>query len=573
MNGCILHKVLRLFFITALLLGCVGCTESADRVKLSRVQDAEKVPAGKGHDLYLLIGQSNMAGRGVIEDEDVRPHPRVLKLNRENEWIPARDPIHFDKKIAGVGPGRTFGIVLADQNPSRTIGLVPCAVGGTSIRFWQPGAYDERTDTYPYDDMLKRMRIAMQSGTLKGILWHQGESDSAMGLDGTYQEKLIQLVGRLRKDLDAERIPFVLGQMGEFEGRPWDAGRKKVDLVHKLLCGEVYNTGFVSTKGFTDKGDKVHFDAPSARELGRRFAWKMLELQRKTNIFSFKQTEQMLWPKGAPDAKDIPDTEYYENGRILKVHISTLTTFYPPVEVANDSAVIICPGGGYRSLSIDKEGYEIARWLNSLGVTAFVLKYRLTRPDGTGYQYPAQLNDLKRAIRIVRSNAKALNIDPEKIGAIGFSAGGHLVSTLGTHFDKGRKDAIDFVEQVSSRPDFMMLIYPHISLTDTGTHPSYVSNLLGDDYEPKLAEFLSNEKQVTGQTPQAFLVHARDDNIVPFEHSVDFYMAMQRAGVGGQLHIFEKGGHGFGLGKATGPVKSWPDLCKDWIAEVAQDSE
>jgi len=285
-----------MFFLTAFLLGCVGCTESADRMKLSRVQDAGKVLAEKGFDLYLLIGQSNMAGRGVVEDEDVRLHPRVFTLNRENEWIPARDPIHFDKKIAGVGPGRTFGIVMAEQNPSRTIGLVPCAVGGTSIRLWQPGAYDEKTDTYPYDDMLKRMRIAMQSGTLKGILWHQGESDSAMGLDGTYQEKLIQLIGRLRKDLDAEQVPFVLGQMGEFEGRPWDAGRKKVDLAHKLICGKVYNTGFVSTKGFTDKGDKVHFDSSSARELGRRFAWKMLELQRKTNICSFRHKEQMLWP-------------------------------------------------------------------------------------------------------------------------------------------------------------------------------------------------------------------------------------------------------------------------------------
>lgn len=229
MNGSMSQKVLGLFFAIVLFLACDDCSEPVDAVELPRVEDSEKMPVEKGLDLYLLMGQSNMAGRGVVEDEDMRAHPRVLTLNRQNEWIPARGPIHFDKKIAGVGPGRTFGVVLADQNPSRTIGLVPCAVGGTSIRLWQPSVYDKRTGTHPYDDMLERMRIAMRSGTLKGILWHQGKSDSATGLDGTYQDKLTQLLDRLRKNLNAEQTPFVLGQLGEFQGRPWDAGRKTGD--------------------------------------------------------------------------------------------------------------------------------------------------------------------------------------------------------------------------------------------------------------------------------------------------------------------------------------------------------
>jgi acetyl esterase/lipase len=243
-----------------------------------------------------------------------------------------------------------------------------------------------------------------------------------------------------------------------------------------------------------------------------------------------------------------------------------LTAFYPRAEIASDRAVIICPGGGYRLLSIDKEGYHIARWLNSLGITAYVLKYRLTRPDGTGYHYPAQLNDLKKAIQTVRHHAGDYHINPRKIGVMGFSAGGHLASTLGTHFDSGQDDAFGPVAGVSCRPDFMILVYPHISLTDPGTGQSYRSNLLGADYDPELPLLLSNEKQVTDQTPPTFLVHAHDDKTVPSTPSVDFYLALREAGVSAQLHVFDKGGHGFGLGERFEGAKHWPRLCQDWMA-------
>ena len=283
------------------------------------------------------------------------------------------------------------------------------------------------------------------------------------------------------------------------------------------------------------------------------------------SISSYRQNEQLLWPGGAPDAKDIPNNEIYKDGHISNVSIPTLTAFYPPAEIATDAAVIICPGGGYRILSIEKEGSDIAKWLNSFGVTAFVLKYRLTTPNGTGYHYPAQFNDLKRAIRTLRNSAKDFKIDPQKIGVIGFSAGGHLSSTVGTHFESGDKNASDVIERVSCRPDFMILIYPHISLTDAGTSQSYVTNLLGKEYKPELPDYLSNEKQVTKQTPPTFLVHASDDQIVPPEPTVDFYLAMRKAGVKGQLHIFEKAGHGFGLAKEKGPAENWPALCEQWI--------
>ena len=240
---------------------------------------APPVLARKPLDLYLLIGQSNMAGRGDVEQQDRQPHPRVLTLNKENQWVPAVDPIHFDKAVAGVGPGRTFGLMMAEHNPAATIGLIPCAVGGTSIRKWQPGGWDEKTKTHPYDDMLKRLRIARKSGLLKGILWHQGESDGAMGTKGTYETALTTVIDRLRTECADPNVPFVIGQLGQFAERPWSEGRSKVDQAQKETAKHVSQTGFVSSEGLTDRGDRTHFDAKSARLLGKQFAQKMIELQ------------------------------------------------------------------------------------------------------------------------------------------------------------------------------------------------------------------------------------------------------------------------------------------------------
>jgi len=231
--------------------------------------------------LYLLIGQSNMAGRGDVEEQDRTPHPRVLTLNKENEWVPAIDPIHFDKPVAGVGPGRTFGLMMSGHRPLARIGLIPCAVGGTSIRKWQPGAWDEKTKTHPYDDMLKRLRLARQSGVVKGILWHQGESDGKMGTNGTYAEALTTLIDRLRIECNDPNLPIVIGQLGQFAQRPWTEGRIKVDQAHRHVVKQIKHAAFASSQGLNDRGDLVHFDAQSARLLGKRFAEKMIEIQKK----------------------------------------------------------------------------------------------------------------------------------------------------------------------------------------------------------------------------------------------------------------------------------------------------
>jgi hypothetical protein len=172
-------------------------------------------------------------------------------------------------------------MMMAEHNPSAMIGLIPCAVGGTSIRKWQPEAWDEKTKTHPYDDMLNRLRIAHKSGPLKGILWHQGESDGDMGTKGTYEKALTIVINRLRTEYGDPNIPFVIGQLGQFVGRPWSEGRRKVDQAQKDTAKHVPHTGFVSSEGLTDRGDHTHFNAKSARLLGKRFAEEMIRLQEK----------------------------------------------------------------------------------------------------------------------------------------------------------------------------------------------------------------------------------------------------------------------------------------------------
>lgn len=231
-----------------------------------------KLPARSNFHLFLLVGQSNMAGRGVVEDQDRTPNPRVLMFSKSGEWIPAQDPMHFDKPVAGTGLGKTFGIALAEENPNITIGLIPCAVGGSPIDTWKKGVFYEPTMSYPWDDAVRRAHAALKAGVLKGILWHQGESDSTEELAPAYQGKLHDLILRLRRELNAPDVPFVAGQMGRFTGAPWNEWRETVNRAHRDLPKHVKHTAFVSSEGLTDKGDKVHFDSASYREFGKRYA-------------------------------------------------------------------------------------------------------------------------------------------------------------------------------------------------------------------------------------------------------------------------------------------------------------
>jgi len=222
--------------------------------------------------LFLLAGQSNMAGRGVVEDEDRLPHPRVLSFNQDGRWVPAVDPIHFDKPVAGVCLARTFGIVVAEKSHEVTVGLIPCAAGGSPISAWTPGGYWEQTDSHPYDDAIRRAKEAMTYGVLKAILWHQGESDAQPDLADVHEKRLHDFIHRFRHELNAPDLPFIIGQLGQFEGRPWDEFRRKVNAAHEATPPKVKNTAFVPSDGLTPKEDGVHFNSASLREFGRRYA-------------------------------------------------------------------------------------------------------------------------------------------------------------------------------------------------------------------------------------------------------------------------------------------------------------
>jgi acetyl esterase/lipase len=224
--------------------------------------------------------------------------------------------------------------------------------------------------------------------------------------------------------------------------------------------------------------------------------------------------------------------------------------------------VVICPGGGYQALAFEKEGTRIAEWLNQLGVAGFVLKYRL----GPRYHNPVMLQDAQRAIRIVRSRAAEFGLAADRIGIWGFSAGGHLASTAATHFDAGNPSAGDPIERASSRPDFAILSYAVITMDMSYTHRGSRNNLLGANPDPKLVESLSNELQVTAQTPPTFLFHTTADTTVPVENSINFYLALRKAKVPAEMHIYERGAHGVGLAPQDPVLSTWPDRLAAWLS-------
>lgn len=303
------------------------------------------LPSKENFHLFLLIGQSNMAGRGTVEAQDQVPDPRVLTLNKAGEWVPAVDPIHFDKRSAGVGLGRTFGREIAAATPGVTIGLIPCAVGGTAIDKWQPGAFDEKTKTHPWDDALRRAKQALSAGTLKGILWHQGEGDAKRDLAPAYPAKLDALIARLRAELDAPEVPFMAGQIGQFAGKPWDQFQHQFDDLLRALPARVQRTAYVSAEGLTDRGDKLHFDAASARELGRRYAAVYLKMARPaaTPAVRLVPGVPLLVPAETPDSvrRAVADLQR-DLLKILGVPSPVITD---PAELHGRPAIVIVAGG------------------------------------------------------------------------------------------------------------------------------------------------------------------------------------------------------------------------------------
>ena len=246
-----------------------------------------------------------------------------------------------------------------------------------------------------------------------------------------------------------------------------------------------------------------------------------------------------------------------------KVSQPTLTAYLPEKSKATGTAVIICPGGGYALLSMTKEGEDVAKLLSEWGIAAFVLKYRLPNDSIMDEKETGPLQDAQRAIQLIRARAGEFNVNKDKVGIMGFSAGGHLASTAGTHF---KDKVIPNKPRISLRPDFMILMYPVISFTDSLAHKGSRTNLLGKEPSQQQIRKYSNELQVTKKTPPTFLVHAKDDKTVKYENSVSFYNALRKKKVTAEIHLYEKGGHGFGLNNSTS-TERWSDWLKAWMKD------
>ncbi len=275
-----------------------------------------------------------------------------------------------------------------------------------------------------------------------------------------------------------------------------------------------------------------------------------------------------LYPGDIPNFKNTGSHEKISSTDIIAisdVQNPDISVYLPSKKFSTGQAVVICPGGGYWILAYDLEGTDIARYLNSIGVAGIVLKYRLPTYGNVMEPHKAPLMDAQRAMRLVRYNAKKWNIDTTKIGIMGFSAGGHLASTLGTHFDYGNKVSADSIERLSCRPDFMILMYPVITFTDASTHTGSRDALLGKNPDKNLLAYYSNELQVRKDTPPAFFVHADNDTGVPVENTLLMYRALRANNIPAELHILSEGEHGFGLGIGNDHIASWTNSLKLWL--------
>ncbi len=280
-----------------------------------------------------------------------------------------------------------------------------------------------------------------------------------------------------------------------------------------------------------------------------------------------------IWGRDIPNRIDTDQKEKSVSTdivRISQVQEPTIEVYLPAKKNATGQAVVICPGGGYGILAYDWEGQDVAKWLNAQGIAGIVLKYRLPDAASNAEPHKSPLMDAQRAIRTVRYNAEKWNIDKDKVGIMGFSAGGHLASTLGTHFDEKLSASKDLFNYISARPDFMILIYPVITMKPPYLHQGSRDRLLGLDPSEELVDAFSNELQVKQNTPPTFIVHSTDDKGVPVENSLMFYQALKEQDIPVEMHIYPTGGHGYSMAVGNDHLNTWTDLCVRWINKVAK---
>ena len=418
--------------------------------------------------------------------------------------------------------------------PNIAIGLVPCVVGGSSLRRRIKGG-----DLYQH--ALDQARLASRAGTLSGILWHQGESNASGIKDAEpYESRLTAMIRDFRQDLGMPDLPVVIGQSGPFlnpQNQPY------ADIVRtaiRRIPEDVPDAGFAGSTGLVDKGGPLHFNAEAQREIGVRYARAMLQLQVAALMHSAALTVD-LWPEGkmpghgADEAEMLRTPERTDAKRITNVSRPMLCLF--PVKKPNAPLMIVCPGGGYNYVVFDKEGTEIAAWLNSNGVSAAVLKYRTPNNRLGAFQ------DTQRAISLARTRAAEWKIDPDRIGIIVFSAGGNLAAKASSLFDTRSYAPLDNVDTQSCRPDFAVLVYP-----------AYLENPKGH---------LSPELDMKAHVCPTLLVHNEDDKTFVAGSKL-YYTALDRADVPNEFKLYSTGGHGYGL-RCTGTAGAWPTAALQWM--------
>ncbi|HVU34401.1 MAG TPA: sialate O-acetylesterase [Opitutaceae bacterium] len=539
----------RLHLCLPLVFGCIlpaiTCGVIATRAAIASPASAPVVnpPAREQFDIYLLMGQSNMAGRDTRKLGEQVDHPHVLALDAKDRWVIARDPIfpQTGRIPPGAGPGIPFAVAMLKARPGVTIGLVPCAVGGTPLRRWVKGG-----DLY--ERALHLAAVAARSGVIKGVLWQQGESDTTSEKDAaTYETRLAGMLADLRRDLGLPDLPVVVGQIGGFlsaEKYPY------VDMVRaaiRRIPADVPGVGYADTAGLGDRGDRLHFSADAQREFGARFARAMLELQTApvADAAAPAAVETVaVWPEGrmpgqgatAPEHLLPPRGDHVH--RLTDISRPTLSVFPAPKGAKPAPAMIVCPGGGYSYVVYDKEGNEIAAWLNSAGITAVVLRYRVP------HNRAGALQDLQRSLSLARANAAAWNIDPHRLGVIGFSAGGNLGAKVSTAPERTYAP-VDATDEQSCRPDFAVLVYP-----------AYL------EHDGRLAPDLP----VDGQVPPTLIVHNEDDHAFVAGSKL-YHAALVRAGVPNEFLLYRTGGHGYGL-RCTLEARAWPHDALIWLHRI-----
>jgi acetyl esterase/lipase len=500
------------------------------------------LPAKANFHVYLLMGQSNMVGADVRTlASQAAEDPRIVALDKSGNWVVARDPLHGR---GGVGPGRSFAReMLKDAGPNVTIGLIPCAVGGTPLRRWVKGG-----DLY--ETAVTRAKRAAEIGTIKGAIWHQGEADSRLESSSqenadAHENKLTSMIRDLRVDLGQPDLPVVVGQLGEWLSKERYCYADTVRQAIKNAATETTHVGYADSAGLDHKGDNLHFSADAQAEFGARYAKAMRELQKQS---AGPAATIDLWPTGKmpgrpatqPEAAQKPNGD--GNTRISDVSRPTLSLFPAPKSDKPAPTLIVSPGGGYKYVVIDKEGNEIAAWLNRAGYTALVLKYRV--PDNR----EGALQDIQRAISITRARAAELNIDPNRLGVMGFSAGGNLSAKASTHFNQRAYPAIDAADEQSRRPDFAVLVYP-----------AYL-----DDKEGKLNPDLHFTPQL--KVPPTLIIHSEDDAKY-IAGSKLYDAALTDAKLPHVFKNYPTGGHGYAL-RGTKDAKVWPDAALEWLKSL-----